>query len=64
MSKGRNNQGGNRGADGAGPHQKGESQPTTHQGAPSISKKGKEPHRADESEGARRNTTKKGPNSI
>ncbi|GAA4341242.1 hypothetical protein [Flaviaesturariibacter amylovorans] len=51
-------------ADGANPLHKGESQPAQHQGGPSVSKKNKEPHRKDESEGSDRNTTKKQSNSI
>ncbi|RYY97287.1 MAG: hypothetical protein EOO11_11305 [Chitinophagaceae bacterium] len=64
MSSSSNRNAGRQGNDGTDTRNKGERQQTQHQGAPSVSKKGQEPHRKDESEGASRNTTKKGPNSI
>jgi hypothetical protein len=45
------------------PH-KGESGERKQKGAEAISKKGKDPHAKDESNGAARNTTKKQSNSI
>jgi hypothetical protein len=64
MSNSRKDSSGYRGTDGSETRNKGERQQTQHQGAPSVSKKNQERHTKDQSEGADRNTTKKGPNSI
>ena len=43
---------------------KGESEPSRQKGAASVSNKGKEKHKKDDSDGAEKNTTKKQQNSI
>jgi hypothetical protein len=46
------------------PRHKGEEHNNPQKGAQGVSHKKGEPHRKDESDGAERNTTKKGENSI
>lgn len=55
---------GTRGADGENTRHKGESRESQQKGAESVSHKGSGRHRKDESEGASRNTTKKGGNNV
>ncbi|RYY61762.1 MAG: hypothetical protein EOO12_14080 [Chitinophagaceae bacterium] len=55
---------GHRGTDGSETRHKGESRASQQTGAPGVGKQDTGRHRKDESEGARRNTTEKGPNSI
>jgi hypothetical protein len=64
MSNSRKDNSGFRGNDGSQTRHKGESQQSQQVGAPSVSKKGSGRHTKDESQGAEKNTTKKGPNSI
>ena len=64
MSNSRKDNSGYRGNEGSETRHKGESQPGKQANAPGVSKQDTGRHRKDESEGARRNTTKKGPNSI
>lgn len=52
------------GTDGSTTRHKGESQQSGQKGAESVSNKGSGKHKKDESDGAEKNTTKKGANSI
>jgi hypothetical protein len=54
----------NRGHDDSTTRYKGESQQSPQKGAKSVAKHDTGKHKADESDGAARNTTKKGSNSI
>lgn len=54
----------NRGTDGTTTKNKGESQQTHQKGATSVSSQNRGKHKADESDGAEKNTTKKQSNSI
>jgi hypothetical protein len=64
MSNSRKDHSGFRGNDGSETRHKGESRQSQQANAPSVSKRDSGRHTKDESQGAKKNTTKKGPNSI